>query len=87
MFLHKIAPGGTDKSYGIQSSPKRAGVPADVLEFAPREVLTELETHHVNAPLPHGARRPHSPAEIDAEEPICSAGRPRYCRRHAGRRS
>jgi DNA mismatch repair protein MutS len=48
VFLHKIAPGSTDKSYGIHVA-QRAGVPPEVLERA-RDVLTELETHHVNAP-------------------------------------
>ncbi len=48
IFLHKIAPGGADKSYGIHVA-QRAGVPSDVLSRA-REVLNELETHHVNAP-------------------------------------
>jgi DNA mismatch repair protein MutS len=54
VFLHKIAPGSTDKSYGIHVA-ERAGVPADVLSRA-REVLTELETHHVNAPPRQGGR-------------------------------
>jgi DNA mismatch repair protein MutS len=54
LFLHKIAPGSADKSYGIHVA-QRAGVPADVLSRA-REVLTELETHHVNAPPRQGGR-------------------------------
>ncbi len=53
-FLHRIAPGSADKSYGIHVA-ERAGVPADVLSRA-REVLTELETHHVNAPPREGGR-------------------------------
>ncbi len=54
VFLHKIAAGSTDKSYGIHVA-QRAGVPAEVLSRA-REVLTELETHHVNAPPRPGGR-------------------------------
>jgi DNA mismatch repair protein MutS len=48
LFLHKIAPGSADKSYGIHVA-QRAGVPAEVLTRA-REVLAELEAHHVNTP-------------------------------------
>jgi DNA mismatch repair protein MutS len=47
VFLHKIAPGSADKSYGIHVA-RLAGVPEEVLARA-REVLTELETHHVEA--------------------------------------
>jgi DNA mismatch repair protein MutS len=53
-FLHKIAPGSADKSYGIHVA-QRAGVPAEVLARA-REVLAELEAHHVNAPERPGGR-------------------------------
>jgi DNA mismatch repair protein MutS len=47
VFLHKIAPGGADKSYGIHVA-RLAGVPEEVLERA-RQVLTELEAHHLEA--------------------------------------
>jgi DNA mismatch repair protein MutS len=43
VFLHKIAPGSADKSYGIHVA-RLAGVPEEVLERA-RDVLLELETH------------------------------------------
>jgi DNA mismatch repair protein MutS len=57
VFLHKIAPGSADKSYGIHVA-QRAGVPAEVLVRA-REVLAELEAHHVNTPeRPGRIRRP-----------------------------
>jgi DNA mismatch repair protein MutS len=58
VFLHKVAPGSADKSYGIHVA-QRAGVPAPVLERA-REVLAELEAHHLNTPERPGAkiRRP-----------------------------
>jgi DNA mismatch repair protein MutS len=44
VFLHKIAPGNTDKSYGIHVA-RLAGVPERVLSRA-EEVLAELEAHH-----------------------------------------
>ena len=57
VFLHQIAPGSADKSYGIHVA-QRAGVPEEVLVRA-REVLAELEAHHVNAPdRPGRIRRP-----------------------------
>src|SRR5205814_4025831 len=41
IFLRKILPGGTDKSYGIQVA-RLAGVPKPVLERA-KEILSNLE--------------------------------------------
>jgi DNA mismatch repair protein MutS len=45
IFLHKIAPGSADKSYGIHVA-RRAGVPEPALARA-RAVLAELEAHHL----------------------------------------
>jgi DNA mismatch repair protein MutS len=45
VFVHKIAPGSADKSYGIHVA-RLAGVPKAVLDRA-EEVLTELETRHL----------------------------------------
>ncbi len=59
VFLHKIAPGSADKSYGIHVA-QLAGVPQPVLARA-RQVLAELESRHVaapEAPAVHGPRRP-----------------------------
>jgi DNA mismatch repair protein MutS len=42
VFLHKILPGGTDKSYGIHVA-KLAGVPRPILERS-KEILEELES-------------------------------------------
>ncbi len=42
VFLHKILPGGTDKSYGIHVA-KLAGIPKAILERS-REILAELES-------------------------------------------
>ena len=59
VFLHKIAPGSADKSYGIHVAG-RAGVPEEVLARA-REVLAELERHHVETPdRPGRIRRPRA---------------------------
>jgi DNA mismatch repair protein MutS len=59
IFLHKIAPGSADKSYGIHVA-QRAGVPEEVLVRA-REVLAELERHHLEAPdRPGRIRRPRT---------------------------
>jgi DNA mismatch repair protein MutS len=49
VFLHKIAPGSADKSYGIHVA-RLAGVPPEVLDRA-KEVLERLEAHHVDAPV------------------------------------
>jgi DNA mismatch repair protein MutS len=48
VFLHKMAPGSADQSYGIHVA-QRAGVPEPVLARA-RQVLAELEAHHLEAP-------------------------------------
>jgi len=45
VFLHKIAAGNADKSYGIHVA-QLAGVPGEVLERA-KEVLVELESKHL----------------------------------------
>jgi DNA mismatch repair protein MutS len=47
IFLHKIAPGSADKSYGIHVA-RLAGVPGEVLDRA-QDVLAELEAHHLEA--------------------------------------
>lgn len=49
VFLHKIAPGSADKSYGIHVA-RLAGVPPEALDRA-KEVLERLEAHHVDAPM------------------------------------
>ncbi|MHC4124216.1 MAG: DNA mismatch repair protein MutS [Planctomycetota bacterium] len=42
VFLHKILPGGTDKSYGIHVA-KLAGIPKSILERS-KEILEDLES-------------------------------------------
>ena len=46
VFLRKIVPGGTDKSYGIQVA-RLAGVPKGVLERA-KQILVQLEAEHLD---------------------------------------
>jgi len=55
VFLHKIAAGSADKSYGIHVA-RLAGIPADVLDRA-RTVLGQLEAHHLDRELPKARRR------------------------------
>ena len=56
IFLHRIVPGGVDRSYGIHVA-KLAGLPRSVLNRA-REVLAELEGDSRAAqPLPKRRRR------------------------------
>lgn len=43
VFLHKIVPGGTDRSYGVHVA-RLAGVPKDVIERA-KEILPRLQAH------------------------------------------
>jgi DNA mismatch repair protein MutS len=45
VFMHRIAPGSADKSYGIHVA-QLAGVPVEVLDRA-KSVLAELEGRHV----------------------------------------
>lgn len=67
VFLHKIAPGSADKSYGIHVA-RLAGVPVDVLDRA-KQVLQELEAHHLDRDLPKPRRRRSSilPREIQPQ--------------------
>ncbi len=46
VFLHKIVPGGADKSYGIHVA-RLAGVPREVLERA-KQILSRLEQDHLD---------------------------------------
>jgi DNA mismatch repair protein MutS len=65
IFLHKIAPGSADKSYGIHVA-RLAGVPEEVLSRA-KEVLAELESHPVDtkgrSPGPGRRRRREAAAQ------------------------
>jgi DNA mismatch repair protein MutS len=74
VFLHKIAPGSADKSYGIHVA-QLAGVPEEVLARA-REVLADLESHHVNTKDLPGRRRRRLPQPslfAGTEDPVLQA--------------
>jgi DNA mismatch repair protein MutS len=76
VFLHKIAPGSADKSYGIHVA-RLAGVPEEVLARS-REVLAELEAHPLDTPEPPSTtgrrRRPVQPSLFaQTEDPILQA--------------
>ncbi|MGI9141300.1 MAG: DNA mismatch repair protein MutS [Gemmatimonadaceae bacterium] len=67
LFLHRLEPGGADRSYGIEVG-RLAGLPAQVLARA-REVLKSLESGHI---VSSGSRRGPVPAPqlpLFAEEP------------------
>ncbi len=46
VFLHRIVPGGADKSYGIHVA-RLAGIPSTINERA-KDILAQLEMDHVN---------------------------------------
>jgi DNA mismatch repair protein MutS len=60
VFLHKIAPGHADQSYGIHVA-RLAGVPEEVLSRA-KQVLAELESHQVTSQDRARRRRRGDPA-------------------------
>jgi DNA mismatch repair protein MutS len=79
VFLHKIAAGSADKSYGIHVA-RLAGMPEEVLDRA-RTVLADLEAHHVEArqrPVPNRRRRREAveqqPSLFTDQEPPAGAG-------------
>jgi DNA mismatch repair protein MutS len=61
VFLHQIAAGSADKSYGIHVA-RLAGIPAEVLQRA-HTVLHQLESHHLDEELPRLVRRRRRVAE------------------------
>lgn len=56
IFLHKVRPGGTDRSYGIQVA-RLAGLPAAVIERA-KTLLAELEASRQSLECPSGSEPP-----------------------------
>jgi len=65
IFLRKIMPGGTDRSYGLQVA-RLAGLPEEVLERA-REVLRQLEQEDLGrqvAPTGHAAQNIGAPVQL-----------------------
>ena len=69
VFLHRLVPGGTDRSYGIHVA-QLAGLPGHVLQRA-REILVTLEGEHRMVPgvPPDAARDPGQLALFDAAPP------------------
>src|SRR6185295_9623592 len=63
VFLRKIVPGGTDKSYGIQVA-RLAGVPKPVLERA-KVILRNLEESELT---PEGTVRRSTRRELEREK-------------------
>ncbi len=68
VFLHKIAAGSADKSYGIHVA-RLAGVPADVLTRA-GQVLQQLESHHLDQELPNPARKRRRSSILPEIQPL-----------------
>ncbi len=66
VFLHRIVPGGADKSYGIHVA-RLAGIPQLVNDRA-KEILHQLEADHVNArgdsKITPPRREPDSPIQL-----------------------
>jgi DNA mismatch repair protein MutS len=56
VFLHKIVPGGADRSYGIHVA-QLAGLPRPVIHRA-EEILAELEREGARGPIPGGQAQP-----------------------------
>jgi len=72
VFLHGIADGAADRSYGIHVA-RLAGLPESVLQRA-REVLVELESERTVEHLePPGRRRPRTPRPPTAQLPLFTA--------------
>jgi DNA mismatch repair protein MutS len=66
IFLHKIVPGGVDKSYGIHVA-QLAGLPKAVLHRA-REVLDEMESDGKQAKPSKKAKEPALQAQLFGEK-------------------
>src|SRR4029077_3363713 len=71
IFLHKIAAGSADKSYGIHVA-RLAGIPAEVLGRA-NEVLGRLEAHHLDQELPSPTRRRRRSSLLPEIQPLLFA--------------
>ncbi|MCC6803027.1 MAG: DNA mismatch repair protein MutS [Anaerolineae bacterium] len=75
VFLHKLLPGGADRSYGVHVA-QLAGLPRPVVERA-RELLRQLEEQSSDFELPSTKRKKHNPAQLkmfdDAPNPAMTA--------------
>jgi DNA mismatch repair protein MutS len=61
IFLHRLQPGGADRSYGIEVG-RLAGLPASVISRA-KAVLQLLESEQLASDLAKGGRRPSEPLD------------------------
>ncbi|MFN8588575.1 MAG: DNA mismatch repair protein MutS [Candidatus Eisenbacteria bacterium] len=68
VFLHRIAEGAADRSYGIHVA-RLAGLPESLLARA-REVLAELESERTVEHLESAGRKPRKPAAAAAAAPL-----------------
>ena len=68
LFLHTLAPGGADRSYGIEVG-RLAGLPTPVLARA-REVLRRLEGGHLVVPGRPAAQQEQLALFADAPHPV-----------------
>ncbi|MBZ0281211.1 MAG: DNA mismatch repair protein MutS [Anaerolineae bacterium] len=66
IFLHKVIPGGADRSYGVHVA-QLAGMPRPVVERA-RELLNHLESQGSDFKLPTGQTTPPTRKERQKEE-------------------
>ncbi|QDV27678.1 DNA mismatch repair protein MutS [Aureliella helgolandensis] len=66
VFLHRIVPGGADKSYGIHVA-RLAGIPREVNERA-KDILTQLESDHLDkrgdSKISPPKRKPGAPIQL-----------------------
>ena len=68
IFLHKIVPGGADRSYGIHVA-QLAGIPGPVITRA-NEILTQLEGHSRQLELKDEAAHPTQMALFAQDSPV-----------------
>jgi DNA mismatch repair protein MutS len=64
VFLHKVQPGGADRSYGIEAG-RLAGLPSSVIDRA-KQVMTQIEKH---SKIAIGLRK-SNPSELSTKEKI-----------------
>jgi DNA mismatch repair protein MutS len=74
VFLHKVLPGGTDKSYGVQVA-RLAGVPKPVIARA-KEVLRVLEESELNLQALMSASAPATAPDAGAAPSTDARPRP-----------
>ena len=68
VFLHKMAPGSADKSYGVQVA-KLAGLPAPLLKRA-SHILEKLEQKNAETPIGYEPTEPKDRPVEKVEEPV-----------------